>query len=248
METLIEIVNVSKKFRNITALNEVSYNVKKSKIIGLLGTNGSGKTTLLKVINDLLIPDSGEINFVGVDDFVEKKNFIAYIAEKPYLYQWISVKKIIETYDELFDNFDKMKSVELIRKFNIDPDTKFSNLSKGNKERIQLILVLCLNAKVKCLDEPMSGVDPATRDEITKLIVSNHNKETTYIISTHQVGSLESVLDEVVFIKDGKIVEITTPTKIHDDYKISVEEYFRRYYNEYWSCDTKCLFISRYSI
>ncbi len=206
MEDLIVVKNVTKRYPNVKALDDVNLTLSSGKIIGLLGPNGSGKTTLIKIIAGLIKNYSGEVKVENEKIGFKTKSKVAYLADHDFLSERFTVKTAIAYYTEFFADFDKFKAIKLLEQFDINLATSVKSLSKGNREKLQLILTLSRNALVYVFDEPIAGVDPASRDVIFNLIMNNLNEGSTVLISTHLISDIESILDEVIFIKKGKIV------------------------------------------
>lgn len=228
MMNLLEIKNVSKKYDEKYILKDVNLNLLSGKIIGLLGKNGAGKTTLIKLINDLLTPTSGEIFVKGHPVGVETKKIISYLPEKTYLNKQMKVREILNYFADFYDDFDINKARELLKDLQLDENQSLSKMSKGMQEKVQLILVLSRNADLYIFDEPLGGVDPATRDYILDTILSNFNENASVIISTHLISDIERILDEVVFIDQGLIVLQGEADEMRKKENSSIDEIFRR--------------------
>ncbi len=228
MNELVEIVGLTKSYdtRSI-AVNNVTLTLPKGKIIGLLGPNGSGKTTLIKMLNGLLTPTSGSIKINGQYVGVESKAHVAYLPDRTYLAGNQRIADILEYFKDFYSDFSVERATEMLRSLNIDPSTKMKTLSKGTKEKVQLILVMSRNADLYILDEPIAGVDPAARDYILRTIINNYNPEATVLISTHLISDVEQVLDEVVFMKYGQLVLYSSVDNIREEHGKSVDAYFR---------------------
>jgi len=228
MNELVEIVGLTKSYdtRSI-AVNNVTLTLPKGKIIGLLGPNGSGKTTLIKMLNGLLTPTSGSIKINGQYVGVETKARVAYLPDRTYLAGNQKISEILEYFKDFYSDFSVERASEMLRSLNIDPGTKMKTLSKGTKEKVQLILVMSRNADLYILDEPIAGVDPAARDYILRTIINNYNPEATVLISTHLISDVEQVLDEVVFMKYGQLVLYSSVDNIREEHGKSVDAYFR---------------------
>lgn len=205
MNEILQCEALTKKFSGTAALSNVNLTLERGRIIGLLGPNGSGKTTLLKLINGLLVPDSGKVLISGMEPGVETKKIISYLPERTYLADWMKVSDIMSFFKDFYSDFDTEKASDMLKRLNIDPDKKLKTLSKGTKEKVQLVLVMSRKADLYCLDEPIGGVDPASRDYILNTIITNYNENATVLISTHLISEIENILDEVIFIKDGSI-------------------------------------------
>ena len=225
---LLKISNLNKSFEKKEILKDVNISLPKGKIVGLLGKNGAGKTTLIKLINDLLTPTSGEILINGNKIGVESKKVISYLPERTYLNKQMKVSEVIEYFSDFYDNFDADKAKRLLKDLNLDINQRLTKMSKGMQEKVQLVLVMSRNADLYILDEPLGGVDPATRDYILDTILSNFNEGASVIISTHLISDIERILDEVIFIDDGKIILQSDADKLRKKEKGSIDEIFRR--------------------
>jgi ABC-2 type transport system ATP-binding protein len=224
---LLKCNNLVKNYGRKVALNNINLTIEKGKIIGLLGPNGSGKTTLIKLINGLLTPTEGEILIEGKKPGVESKKIVAYLPDNNFLNSWMSAKQIIDFFKDFYADFREELAYEMLTKLGISPEMKLKTLSKGNKEKVCLILTMSRNARLYVLDEPIAGVDPAARDYVIRTIINNYNPEATVLISTHLISDIEQILDEVVFLKDGKVVLQKTVDEIRDEHQKSVDELFR---------------------
>ena len=225
---LLEIKNLNKKYDDKYALKDINLKLSSGKIIGLLGKNGAGKTTLIKLINDLLTPTSGEILVKGNKIGVETKKAISYLPERTYLNKQMKVKEVLSYFEDFYDNFDAQKARKLLKDLDLDESQSLSKMSKGMQEKVQLVLVMSRNADLYILDEPLGGVDPATRDYILDTILSNFNENASVIISTHLISDIERVLDEVVFIDKGKIALHSDTDELRKNENASIDEIFRR--------------------
>ena len=225
---LLEINNLNKSFDNKEILKDINLSIQSGKIIGLLGKNGVGKTTLIKLINDLLTPTSGEILIKGQKIGVETKKVISYLPERTYLNKQLKVSEVISYFGDFYDNFDSEKAKKLLKDLDLDIDQKLAKMSKGMQEKVQLALVMSRNADLYVLDEPLGGVDPATRDYILDTILSNFNENASVIISTHLISDIEKILDEVIFIDKGQIVLQSDADKLRNKENASIDEIFRR--------------------
>lgn len=225
---ILEVKNISKSFDNKKVVDNVSFDIVSGKIVGLLGKNGSGKTTILKMINDLLTIDSGEIVVNGQDISDETKKIISYLPERSYLEQDYTVAQIFTLFEEFYKDFDMQKAKKLLEELDLDLNASLSKMSKGMKEKVQLILVMSRRAKLYILDEPLGGVDPVTRDYIMKTILSNFSDDASMIITTHIVSDIEKILDEVILIDKGKIVLSGNADELRDKEKSSINDIFRR--------------------
>ena len=225
---LLEIKNLTKTFGKKTVLKDVNVTITSGKIIGLLGKNGAGKTTLIKLINDLLTPTEGEILVKGNKIGGESKKVISYLPERTYLNKQMKVSEVIEYFKDFYDDFDSKKARKLLKDLDLDIEEKLSKMSKGMQEKVQLVLVMSRKADLYILDEPLGGVDPATRDYILDTILSNFKENASVIISTHLISDIERILDEVIFIDKGKIILQSDADKLRNKEKSSIDEVFRR--------------------
>lgn len=225
---LLNIENLSKSFDNNQILKNINLKIPKGKIIGLLGRNGMGKTTLIKLINDLLTPDSGTIIINGKTIGIESKKRISYLPERTYLDKSMKVNDTLKYFSEFYDNFDKEKAIKLIKDLNLNMNEKIKNMSKGMQEKLQLILVISRKADLYIFDEPLGGIDPATRDYILDTILTNFNEDASVLISTHIISDIERILDEVIFINNGEIVLIENADDLRKKENASIDEIFRR--------------------
>lgn len=227
MEPILECRNLYKTYPGKQALSGLTLNVHKGRIVGLLGPNGSGKSTLIKLACGLLTPSYGEILVAGRRPDIETKKLVSYLPERTYLADWMTVQDAVAFFADFYEDFDPAVAVEMLAKLSILPNIRLKSLSKGNKEKVQLILVMSRKAALYLLDEPIGGVDPAARDYILSTIITNYNPESTIIISTHLIADIERVLDDVVFIKDG-VVQLCAPVEeIREEKGCSVDALFR---------------------
>ena len=225
--TLVECKNLYKNYGKREVLKNINLKINKGKIYGLLGPNGSGKTTLIKLINDLLVPTNGTILINGKNPSIESKKIISYLPERTYLNFDVKISETIEYFKDFYDNFDEKKAYELLKRLNINKDDKLKTMSKGTKEKVQLVLVMSRKADIYILDEPIGGVDPASRDYILDTILKNFNDNASIIISTHLISDVEKVLDDVIFISDGKIILNESADKLRNERKKSIDAIFR---------------------
>lgn len=228
MNELVELVGLTKSYdKKNVAVNNITLTLPKGKIIGLLGPNGSGKTTLIKMLNGLLTPTQGSIKINGQYVGVDTKAQVAYLPDRTYLSGGQKISEILDFFSDFYADFSKEKAIEMLQSLNIDPSVKLKTLSKGTKEKVQLILVMSRKADLYILDEPIAGVDPAARDYILRTIINNYNLDATVIISTHLIGDIEQVLDEVIFMRYGHLVLYTSVDNIREQHGKSVDAYFR---------------------
>lgn len=226
METLV-CNELSKTYGSVRALDHVDLKLEEGKIVGLLGPNGSGKTTLIKLASRLLVPTEGEVRICGELPSPATKAIVSYLPDRNYLPDWMKTKDLLEMYQDFYGDFDVQRAQEMLGSLNIDYETPLKNMSKGTKEKVQLILTMSRHAKLYLLDEPIAGVDPAARDYILKTIISNYDETATVLISTHLIADVENVLDEAVFLKEGKVVLHQSVDELRDTTGKSVDEYFR---------------------
>jgi ABC-2 type transport system ATP-binding protein len=224
---LLEFSNITKKYGSKVALDNVSFNLKPGKIIGLLGPNGSGKSTILKLVNGLLQPTEGEIIIMGNPPGIISKSIISYLPERTYLNEWMKISDLINFFADFYIDFDINKANEMVIALKLDPNHKLKTLSKGNKEKVQLILVMSRKAKLYLLDEPIGGVDPATRDFILDTIISNYLSDATLMISTHLISDIERIFDEVILINQGTIYKHDSVDNIRQQTGKSIDQLFR---------------------
>lgn len=227
MKTILECKNLSKRYGRTQALSGINLSLKSGRIIGLLGPNGSGKTTLIKLINSLLTPTEGEILIDGMAPGVKTKSIVSYLPERTYLDESMRITEAIDYFEDFYKDFDRKKAMKMLEKVNLNPALRIKTLSKGNKEKVQLILVMSRRAKLYCLDEPIAGVDPAARDYILSTIINNYEPDATILLSTHLISDVENILDEVVFIQNGHIKMQEEVETIRDKEGKSVDDLFR---------------------
>ncbi len=225
---LLEIKNLYKNYGEKQVLNNITLTVPRGKIIGLLGKNGTGKTTLIKLINGLLTPTEGEIIFEGEKIGPQSKLNIAYLPERTYLDKSMTINETLKFFKEFYSNFDIDKAKDLLKKLDLDENQKIIKMSKGMQEKVQLVLVMSRKADLYILDEPLGGVDPATRDYILDTILTNFNEGASIIISTHLISDIERILDEVIFIDKGEIKLISDADELRNKENASIDEIFRR--------------------
>lgn len=227
MSNILECQSLVKKYGIKTALSGINLTIEPGHITGLLGPNGSGKSTMIKLINGLLVPDSGTIKINGLTPGVETKKIVSYLPERTYLDNSLRVKDVIDFFIDFYDNFNKDKAYDMLSHLAINPNDRLRTMSKGTKEKVQLILVMSRDAELYCLDEPIAGVDPAARDYILNTIISNYNENASIIISTHLISDIENVLDDIVFIQNGEVKLTSTVDDIRFKEGKSVDALFR---------------------
>lgn len=227
MSEILRVTDLRKSYGRQEALRGISLTLTSGKIVGLLGPNGSGKTTLIKLINGLLTPNSGEILINGNPPGPLSKSEVAYLPDSIYLNSWMTIKQIVDYFRDFYADFRPEVAYEMFSRLGLTPTQRLKTLSKGNKEKVCLILTMSRAAKLYVLDEPIAGVDPAARDYVISTILNNYNPEATVLISTHLISDIEQVLDEVIFIRDGNIVLQETVDAIREKHEKSVDELFR---------------------
>ena len=227
MSVIVRCNNLTKRYGELLALNDLNFALESGKIVGILGPNGSGKTTLIKLLNGLLTPTQGEILIADQPIGVETKKLVAYLPDNSYLNSWMTVKQIVAYFADFYEDFHPEVAYEMLARLDIAPERKLKTLSKGNKEKVCLILVMSRKAKLYVLDEPIAGVDPAARDYVISTIINNYNPEATVLITTHLIADIEQILDEVIFLKDGRLALHKTVEQIRTEHEKSVDELFR---------------------
>ena len=227
MTAVLECKGLSKRYGSLQALEDVTLTIEPGRVVGLLGPNGSGKTTLIKLANGLLTPDGGEILVRGKAPCAETKAAVSYLPDKVHLPEWMTVAQLMELYAEFYTDFDRERCADMIGRLNLPEKQRLSQMSKGTKEKVQLILVMSRRAKLYLLDEPIGGVDPATRDYILDTIIRNYDPEAAVVISTHLISDVENVLDEVIFVNGGKVVLQSGVDEIREKHGKSVDALFR---------------------
>ena len=227
MDNVLVCKDLTKRYGKVLALDNISLTLQSGRIVGLLGPNGSGKTTLIKLINGLLTPDSGSVTVCGNRPGPLSKAEVAYLPDSIYLNSWMTVKQIVDFFRDFYQDFRSELAYEMLEKLGISPEKRLKTLSKGNKEKVCLILTMSRNAKLYVLDEPIAGVDPAARDYVISTIINNYNPEATVLISTHLISDVEQALDEVIFIQNGHILLQKTVDEIREENGKSVDALFR---------------------
>ena len=227
MAEILKCDALCKSYGHIRALDNVNLTLESGRIVGLLGPNGSGKTTIIKIINGLLTPDSGTVTICGLPPSPESKALVSYLPDSIYLNTWMTVQQIVNYFAEFYADFRKELAMEMLLRLGVSPKQKLKTLSKGNKEKVCLILTMSRNAKLYVLDEPIAGVDPAARDYVISTIINNCNPDATVMISTHLIADIEPILDEVLFIQNGKLVLQRSVETIREEEGKSVDELFR---------------------
>ncbi len=229
-EFIVQCKDLCKSYGPKAALSNVSIDICRGKIIGLLGSNGSGKTTFIKLANGLLQPTKGEILIDGRKPGTYTKSIVSYLPERTYLNSWMKVRDILSMFEDFYEDFDRQKAEEMLIRLGINKNDRLKTMSKGTKEKVQLMLVMSRKAQLYLLDEPIAGVDPAARDFIMDTILTNFDKNSTLIISTHLISDIEKILDDVIFVRDGKLLLYASADHIRQQTGKSVDEYFREVY------------------
>lgn len=224
---VLECRDLGKRYGSKMALQGVNISIPKGRIVGLLGPNGSGKSTFMKIANGLLVPSSGSISICGNPPGVETKKVVSYLPDAAYLPEWMTVSRLLKMYTDFFEDFDHEKAAEMIKRLGIDEKQILRALSKGTREKVQLILAMSRRASLYMLDEPIGGIDPAARDYVLNTIIGSYNEEGSVLISTHLIRDIEQILDDVIFINNGQIVLCRSVDEIREENGMSVDEYFR---------------------
>ena len=224
---ILECSSLTKRYGAKTALDGFSVKIEPGKIVGLLGPNGSGKTTLLKLANGLLTPNGGEVLINGEKPGVESKKITSYLPDRNYLPDWMNFDKLADFFEDFYSDFDRTRAEDMISRLDLDRKMSIHQMSKGTKEKVQLIMTMSRRAKLYLLDEPIGGVDPATRDYILETIIRNYDSEASVVISTHLISDVEKILDDAIFINEGKMVLCSSVDEIREQHNKSVDEYFR---------------------
>ena len=227
MENILECRGLVKFFPNCLALNNADLTVPKGRIVGLLGPNGSGKSTLIKLANGLLTPTQGTILVDGKEPGIETKKIVSYLPERTYLTEWMTVQDMLDLFNDFYADFNIAKARDMLARLNIQTKARIKTMSKGTKEKVQLILVMSREAQLYLLDEPIGGVDPAARDYILNTIIANYNENATVLISTHLISDVEQILDDVIFINQGSVVLTSSVDDIREKQDKSVDALFR---------------------
>lgn len=236
-QELVDCRNLTKAFKNVVALNGINLTIKRGKVIGLLGPNGSGKTTLIKILNGLLTPTVGEVTINGQPIGPYTKSIVSYLPDRLYFADWMKVKDLFDLFSDFYGDFDREKARNMCKTLGIQEHMRIKTMSKGTKEKVQLIMVMSRKAQLYLLDEPIAGVDPAAREYILKTIINNYGEDASVIISTHLISDIERVLDEVIFIQYGNVLRHESVDDIKENEGKSVDEVFRDQFRmEVYSC------------
>jgi len=225
--TVLTCKDVVKRYGRKSALDGANLNIEPGRIVGLLGPNGSGKTTLIKLANGLLTPDSGTMAVCGKKPGKDSRAQVSYLPERAVLPEWMAAKQVIDFYADFYGDFNRDAAARMLDDLSIDSKMKIRQMSKGTREKVQLIMVMSRQAKLYLLDEPIGGVDPATRDYILQTIISNYNPEASIIISTHLIADVEKILDDVIFISNGNVILTSCVDEIRETRGQSVDALFR---------------------
>lgn len=228
MGVILEFNNVNKNFGDKQVLKDVNLKIESGRVVGLLGKNGSGKSTMFKLVNDLLTLSGGEVLVDGKPVSVESKKIVSYLPERSYLDPSLKVSDAIKMFETFYEDFNTEKAEKLLLELKLDKNMRLSKMSKGMREKVQLVLVMSRKAKIYILDEPLGGVDPASRDYILQTILKNFDRTATLFISTHMIADIEKILDEVVFIDDGKIILHEKAEELRQKENATIDEIFRR--------------------
>lgn len=224
---ILECRELTKYFDSSLALDHVSLTVEPGRIVGLLGPNGSGKSTLIKLANGLLVPSSGVVTIDGHAPGPETKELVSYLPERTYLSGWMNVVQLLDFFCDFYPDFDRSAAEHMLTALEISPKLRIRQMSKGTREKVQLILVMSRRARLYLLDEPIGGVDPAARDYILNTIITNYDPGATVLISTHLIGDVERVLDEFIFLSQGKVIRQGSTDEVREETGTSLDELFR---------------------
>ncbi len=227
MSAILECVNLTKNFGSLAAVSNLNLKLESGRIIGLLGPNGSGKTTLIKMTAGLLTPNGGSLLINGMEPGVETKKIVSYLPERTYFNNSMKVSEILRFFSDFYEDFDRVKAEDMLKRLDVAPSLKFKALSKGTKEKVQLVMVMARRAKLYLLDEPIGGVDPAAREYILDTVISNYSEGASVLISTHLISDVERVLDDFVFIKYGQLVMQGSVSQVRSEQGKSLDELFR---------------------
>jgi ABC-2 type transport system ATP-binding protein len=227
MTEILQLQNINKRYNNKTVLENINLVIPQGRIVGLLGPNGSGKSTMIKLINGLIEPTAGKILINGIAPGVESKKVISYLPERTYLNDWMKVEDVLEFFQDFYSDFDMNKAIDMIQRLQIDQTAKIKTMSKGTKEKVQLILVMSRTADFYILDEPIGGVDPATRDYILKTIIKNYTDKSSILLATHLIQEIENICDDILFLSQGNIVLQGSVDDIREEKGKSIDALFR---------------------
>ena len=226
-EDILKLVGVSKSYQGHVALDQVTLSLPAGAIVGLLGPNGSGKTTILKLVNGLLTPTEGMILVNGMAPGAETKKIVSYLPERSYLNNWMKVHELLDFFGDFYADFDRKKAEEMLQNLQVDQKAVLKTLSKGTKEKVQLVLVMSRQARLYLLDEPIGGVDPAARDYILQTILNNYAEDATILLSTHLIQDVEHIFDRIIFLNKGRVVLEGAADAIREEKGKSIDALFR---------------------
>ena len=233
MKNIVEIKGLTKKYFNKVALNNINLNIEEGRVVGVLGPNGSGKTTLIKILTGILRQTSGQVLIDGKPVGVYTKSIVSYLPDRNFLYKWMKIEDAMNLYKDFYADFDEEKFNELLAFMKLEKGMKIDSLSKGMHEKLNLSLVLARNARLYILDEPIAGVDPVARDQILDAIINNYNEKSSMIITTHLVRDMESILDEVVFLKEGNIVLAGSAEGLREERGKQIDDIYKEVFGEW---------------
>jgi ABC-2 type transport system ATP-binding protein len=233
MDNLVEISNLTKKYEGKIALDDISFSISQGRIVGLLGPNGAGKTTLIKILTGVLCDFQGSVIIDGQKPGAYTKSIVAYLPDKTYLSSWMKVSDTIDLFSDFYEDFDKFKAKELMKRLKIELGQKVTKLSKGTYEKVQLVIVMSRRAKLYVLDEPLGGVDPASRDVILDTILKNYNENSTVLLSTQLISDVERIFDSVIILKDGQVFINDEVDRVREKSGKSIDEFFREVFKCY---------------
>ena len=233
MDNLVEISNLTKKYEGKIALDDISFSISQGRIVGLLGPNGAGKTTLIKILTGVLCDFQGSVIIDGQKPGAYTKSVVSYLPDKTYLSSWMKVSDTIDLFSDFYEDFDKFKAKELMKRLKIELDQKVTKLSKGTYEKVQLVIVMSRRAKLYVLDEPLGGVDPASRDVILDTILKNYNENSTVLLSTQLISDVERIFDSVIILKDGQVFINDEVDRVREKSGKSIDEFFREVFKCY---------------
>jgi ABC-2 type transport system ATP-binding protein len=233
MDNLVEISNLTKKYEGKIALDDISFSISQGRIVGLLGPNGAGKTTLIKILTGVLCDFQGSVIIDGQKPGAYTKSIVAYLPDKTYLSSWMKVSDTIDLFSDFYEDFDKFKAKELMKRLKIELGQKVTKLSKGTYEKVQLVIVMSRRAKHYVLDEPLGGVDPASRDVILDTILKNYNENSTVLLSTQLISDVERIFDSVIILKDGQVFINDEVDRVREKSGKSIDEFFREVFKCY---------------
>lgn len=232
MENIIEIKGLTKSYLTKKALNNVNLDIKRGRVVGILGPNGSGKTTMIKILTGILRESKGEVLIDGYKPGVNTKAIVSYLPDRNFLYNWMDISESIEFYKDFFDDFDENKADELLKFMKLEKSMKINSLSKGMMEKLNLTLVLSRDAKVYILDEPIAGVDPVARDQILNAIIDNYNEDSTMLITTHLVRDMESIFDDIIFLREGEIYLQGNAEALREEKAMQIDDLYKEIFGE----------------